>query len=472
VAKDAVPLVEPPRIPRTAVLSALELGKKKGALICGQGLTGRAAFKLFSDLGVQSFRLDERPGQGIFTPPFSKEVLLQFSEAAFVFVSPGVAPGGALTAPLWELGLRSLSEIDLLGEVLSDPLVAVTGTNGKSTTATLIHRMLLESGLSNELVGNIGTPFVDLVGAGDFPVKASARNFVAEVSSYQLEYCSEIRPKVAALLNLAENHLERHGSMERYLQEKLRITKFQTSCDFFVVSADDPLSARMVAETKAQLVPFGINARGENYSRIDGTRLELSLLGKSYTFDLKTTKLLGAHNLQNIAAATAASILAGATELGIIRAISSFNGLAHRLERVPNILERVILNDSKATTPHATYSDLLAVKAAFPAKKITLLLGGQAKQGSWDRVGQELYPQVERLIGFGGDGESIIASIKAVEPRLESCYFRTLREATSAALEAGDSLVLFAPGCASFDEFTGFEARGEAFKRYVAEIVG
>jgi len=478
-------IVDPPRVHRSEVRAKLEEAQRIGAIVAGVGLTGLSACRLFTAAGIPLSAADEKQpakhtreelerfGIPIWTENHIGRGVKGLSGAAFALFSPGVPPGGELASFVFEKGIPSLAELDLLGECAGDPWVAVTGTNGKSTTTMLIFEMLRASGQPVELIGNIGTPFVELLTVKEiFEEVPHFRRFVAELSSYQLEWASECRPKVAVWLNLAENHLERHLTMDRYLFEKRKILTAQSEHDFAILNADDPYYEEFRSAVRGRCIPFGMTAEGSGAARlVNEHTLEIEFEGEDLIFDLGRTPLLGLHNRMNLAAAVTASLYAGGTAEGIISAIDRFSGLEHRLEAVRDT--PLVINDSKATTPHAAANDLRAVLSNFPGRPVTLLVGGLAKIGSWDVLAGELSSQIRRVIGFGKNGADIIGWLGGGALSAELDSVPTLADAVELTLGSlqPDEILLFAPGCPSFDAYSGFEERGRHFKKLVREML-
>jgi UDP-N-acetylmuramoylalanine--D-glutamate ligase len=454
-----------PKVSRDEVCGVIGRAQTAGVVVCGLGLTGIAAVRLFQRSGIRvNAILDDNPQKRGSASELAVSIKAVADEevrgSAFALFSPGIHPGGDLAQSVFSLGIPSLSELDLLGEFVGEPLVGVTGTNGKSTTATLIGKML-----EAEIVGNIGTPFIELIENLSTPCRK--RRLVAELSSYQLEYASSVAPQVGAFLNLAENHLERHGTMERYFREKLRL--IESSQTIAVLCADDERLRTLQREGRS--VWFGQRVTGEGSVRYSRAEITAQLDGEVVNFDLSRTRLIGAHNRANLAAAAVSALLCSADRKVIQQVIDTFPGLEHRLEVVPTTGESVVINDSKATTPHATLSALNAVRESFPGREIVLMLGGQAKDASWNELAFGLGPEVKHLIGFGGDGERVVREVTEFASGYEFCSFNTLRDALHFTLPRlkPNQLLLFAPGCASFDEFSGFEERGREFKRLLRE---
>ncbi|MEO0983215.1 MAG: UDP-N-acetylmuramoyl-L-alanine--D-glutamate ligase [Pseudomonadota bacterium] len=345
-------------------------------------------------------------------------------------------------------------------------IVGITGTNGKSTTTALIGHILKEAGRDVRVGGNIGTGVLDMA-----PLHAHAI-YVLELSSYQLDLVKSLHCDVAVWLNLSPDHLDRHGGMDGYIAAKKRIFNNQTARDWAIVGVDD-LHSQSVAMERSASGPARVAqisaefALGHGVSAIEG-RLFDCLSGKALRAgDLRDAAALpGRHNHQNAAAAYAACRALGVDSQVIMAAIDTFPGLPHRLE-VAGVVDGVrFINDSKATNAQAAEHAL----KAFP--KVYWIAGGRAKSGGIDEL-EPLFPRVAKAYLIGEAQDDLAASLKGKAPT-EKCgdLERAVRKAHADAAQSGeaDPVVLLSPACASFDQFTDFEARGDAFKAAVAAL--
>lgn len=468
-------VLRPPRISRGEIQSTL--GRAQYVVIAGAGLTGESAKKYFEGRGLKTFIVvdslpaNSDPNSDVHLFSDLKDQINAMTGQGFSLFSPGISPGGALAQSIFSLGLASISELDLLCELTCEPLVAVTGTNGKSTTTTLVSQMLAASNLSHELIGNIGVPFIEALNRPE----QVRRAFVSEISSYQLEWAEKISPKVGVFLNLAPNHLERHLTMEEYFEAKFKLVSNLQSSSYAILNADDPYLSKISSVLPGQILWFGQKAKSGEYSRlsVDGLSLDINCALGKYQFDLSKTLLLGFHNKMNFAASIPAALLAGATVKGINQVIASFSGLEHRLESVPNSRNLRIINDSKATTATATVTDLQGVLDSTKEEQITLLVGGLKKIGSWSQLTEFLSKtdRVKQVLFFGKDGSQIMAELDGVVTKRS--YGGSLKETLKLALDDSEpnEIILFAPGCPSFDAYSGFEERGQHFKQLVQEFI-
>jgi UDP-N-acetylmuramoylalanine--D-glutamate ligase len=389
------------------------------------------------------------------------------SRAATVVKSPGVPPEAPVVELARHAGACVIGELELAWRLLANEFVAVTGTNGKTTTVELIGHIHRVAGAPVTVAGNVGTALSALVGELDERVTV-----VCEASSFQLQDATRFAPEVAVLLNIAPDHLDRHGTLERYTQAKLRIFAHQRAQDTAVLPDDldigpIPGAARRVCFGEK---PSAEESRAEE-SRADGRRAELALADGLLSWHgeplvhAHELGIPGRHNLQNAMAAAAACLVRGLDLAAVAEGLRTFPGVAHRLELVATHDGVCFVNDSKATNIASTLVALDALAGNQP--DIHLILGGQGK-------GQDFAPlrgAVERCCRgvylIGEDAERIAAALAAVEAPIESC--ETLERAVERARERArpGETVLLSPACASFDQFDDFEARGERFSEMV-----
>jgi UDP-N-acetylmuramoylalanine--D-glutamate ligase len=386
-----------------------------------------------------------------------------------IVVSPGVPVDAPLLVQARAMGEAVIGEIELAAQFLPGPIVAITGSNGKTTTTTLAGEILAAGGLPTLVGGNIGTPAISLA------ERAKRETvIVLEVSSFQLETVQTFRPKVAVVLNVTPDHLDRHRTFEAYVDAKARIFENQRGDDFAVLNEDDPTCVSMAARTRAQVFWFsrqkevkqGAWVREGNILFRDGTgsqknpQREIMLVSE--------IPLKGAHNLENVLAAVCAGALMGCAPEKIRLAVRDFKAVEHRLEFVATIRGVDYYNDSKATNVDATIKAL----ESFPAN-IHLILGGKDKGSDYKVLNELLRQRVKRVYTIGtaaGKIESQIVSPKS--GNVEVVHAETLEKAlrkANAVAEPGD-VVLLAPACASFDQFKNYEQRGQVFKEIVRRL--
>ncbi len=381
-----------------------------------------------------------------------------------IVVSPGVPVDAPMLVQARAMGEAVIGEIELAAQFLPGPIVAITGSNGKTTTTTLTGEILTAGGIPTLVGGNIGTPAISLA---ERATRETA--IVLEVSSFQLETIQTFRPKVAVVLNVTPDHLDRHQTFEAYVDAKARIFENQRGDDFAVLNEDDPTCVTMAPRTKAEVfwfsrqkeVKLGAWVREGNILFRDGR-------GQRQILQVSEIPLKGAHNLENVLAAVCAGALLGCAPEKIRQAVRDFKAVEHRLEFVATIRGVDYYNDSKATNVDATIKAL----ESFPAN-IHLILGGKDKGGDYSVLNELLRQRVKRVYTIGaaaGKIESQIASPKS--GNVEVVHAETLENAVrkaNATAEPGD-VVLLAPACASFDQFKNYEQRGQMFKQIVREL--
>ena len=449
----------------------LEL-KNKRVLVVGLGKSGLAAAQFLKDQGARVTVSDSRPATLIQELPWLLEQgfaveagshgLLTFRRQDLIVVSPGVPANVPELMQVRAMGMRVIGELELGARFLHGEIIAVTGSNGKTTTTALLGEILKAAGMKTLVGGNIGRPVTAMVAESS----TDAWN-VLEVSSFQLETIESFRPRVALVLNITPDHLDRHGSFEAYAAAKARITENQTLEDFLVLNGEDKPTQMIAARTRAQVFWFsarrpikqGAFVHGESIVFVakEGARAEPVMPVAEIT-------LAGSHNVENVLAAVCAARLAG-VERGIIRnAVGAFKAVEHRLEFVRELAGVRYYNDSKATNVDATRK---AVEAF--AGGVVLILGGKDKDSDYTTLAPLLRERVKTVITIGSAAEKIERQL-AGAATIESA--QTLERAVTIARGraiAGDT-VLLAPACASFDQFESYEHRGRVFKEFVLHI--
>jgi UDP-N-acetylmuramoylalanine--D-glutamate ligase len=386
-----------------------------------------------------------------------------------IVVSPGVPVDTPLLTQAQNLGEPVIGEIELAAQFLPGLIVAITGSNGKTTTTSLVGEILTAAGLPTLVGGNIGTPAISLA------ERAKPETvIVLEVSSFQLETIKTFHPKIAVVLNVTPDHLDRHKTLEVYVNAKARIFENQQGNDFAVLNADDPTCAAMAARTRAQVFWFSRQSEVKQGAWVrEGTIVFRAAAGTQKESQreimlVSEIPLKGAHNLENVLAAVCAGALMGCAPEKIREAVRKFKAVEHRLEFVAAIRGVDYYNDSKATNVDATIKAL----ESFPGN-IHLILGGKDKGSDYSVLNDLLRQRVKRVYTIGAAAtkiESQIASAKIGGP--EIVHAETLENAVRKAntvAEPGD-VVLLAPACASFDQFKSYEHRGRVFKEIVASL--
>jgi UDP-N-acetylmuramoylalanine--D-glutamate ligase len=376
-----------------------------------------------------------------------------FQGQDLIVVSPGVPVDAPPLVQARSLGESVIGEIELAAQFLPGPIVAITGSNGKTTTTTLTGEIMTASGFPALVGGNIGTPAISLAERAK-----PGTVIVLEISSFQLETIQSFRPKVAVVLNVTPDHLDRHRTFEIYAAAKTRIFENQQSEDCAVLNADDPTCVAMSKKTRAQVYWFSRQTEVDRGAWVrDGNVVFRDGSGQREIMQVSEIPLKGAHNLENVLAAVCASVLMGCAAEKIRQAVHDFKAVEHRLEFVASIGGVDYYNDSKATNVDATIKAL----ESFPAN-IHLILGGKDKGSDYTVLNDLLRQRVKRVYTIGAAASKIESQIKGAEVVHAETLENAIRQAHSSA-QAGD-VVLLAPACASFDQFKSYEHRGRVFK--------
>ena len=452
----------------------------KTVAVFGLARTGLAAARALMAGGAKVALWDDRPAgrDAAVAEGFELTDLTQADWADFAALM--LSPGVPLTHPKphWTVekakaeGVEILGDIELFARTVNaapehkrPKIIAITGTNGKSTTTALIGHICAEAGRDVRIGGNIGTGVLSLDDMHGGAV------YVLELSSYQLDLTSSLKPDVAVILNISPDHLERHGDMEGYVAAKRRILANQGKGDTAVIGVDDEWCARICTEITAAnrrtIVPISAHkAMGRGVYALDGLLYDASGERAVEVGDLKRARSLpGRHNWQNAAAAYAAARGIGIDAGQVGRALMTFPGLAHRMETVGTIGKVRFVNDSKATNADAARQAL----SSYP--KIYWIAGGQPKTGGIDDLA-DLFPRVIKAYLIG---EAAPAFAQTLAGKAETAQCGTIDAAAEAAFmdataTGKDAVVLLSPACASFDQFADFEARGDAFRSAVQAL--
>ncbi len=372
-----------------------------------------------------------------------------------VVPSPGVPADGPLLTAAVARGLPIVSEIELAARHLAVPILAVTGTNGKSTTTTLLGAMLRAAGIATFVGGNLGTPLITAVGAGDEAA-------VVEVSSFQLEWVDRFRPRVGVFLNLTDDHLDRYPDLDAYGRAKLRLFARQDADDTAVLNGGDPWLRRHAGRLPARTIWFGA---GEGVAiRADEAAIRLRLAGGEEVYPLTRVTLAGAHNRENMMAAIAAARAFGVPQEAVQRALEDFRGLEHRLELVRERAGVRWVNDSKGTNAGAVIKSL----ESFPGN-VVLLAGGVEKGGDYGVLREPVQRRVKRVILFGA-ARDLLARALAGTTEIEIVDGLATAVTRAAAVAVAGDVVLLSPACASFDMFRDYADRGRQFKALVEQL--
>jgi UDP-N-acetylmuramoylalanine--D-glutamate ligase len=431
--------------------------------VLGLGVTGRSAANFCAARGARVTAVDERAIDALSgLDELHADVRILTGQAFpdlrdfdLVVPSPGIPP--ERYAATRSSNTQVWGDIELASRSLEIPIAAVTGTNGKTTTVSLIEAMLRSAGLRARAGGNLGTPALSLVGE-------ALDVAILEVSSFQLETCEHFRPRVAAVLNLSADHLDRHGDFAGYKRAKGRIFANQGSDDIAVLNAAEPSLRCMAKSLRARVIWFGGNEPLDTGVWSDPNALFLRHEKATFRFPLDDFALSGEHNRENLAAALAVATALGADPAAALGALKDFRGLPHRCEVIASSGGITWINDSKATNVGAALRSL----ASFD-RQVTWIAGGRDKGLDFGPLADEAVRRARRVLLIGEAARQIE---EALGGRVPSLHCASLEEAVaSAAADAREGdIVLLAPACASHDQFANFEERGECFRSAVQRL--
>ena len=445
--------------------------KSKKIVVIGMGKTGIAAAGFLGRQGAKVIAVDEKsPDQwGDEFSRIAREPWLTIGDyhhidilngASMVVPSPGIPPNNQLLVEALKRNISVISEIELAYRLIRVPILAVTGTNGKTTTTTLLGKILRDSGKKVFVGGNIGNPLIEYAETDqqdDF--------IVAEISSFQLQWIEKFKPFIAVLLNITCDHINYHGSFDEYRRVKASIFARQTKKDFAVLNAEDQeqagiaesISARTYSFSSKNILPEGIFVRKENIV------LNIPQAGEE-TYPLDMIHLPGAHNVENVMAAVMAACLCGCSREDIIASVKAFRGLPHRIEFAGEKKSVKFYDDSKGTN----VGSVLRALETFD-RPVILLLGGRDKDGDFETLRPLLKTKTKKVILFGEARERIASLIGEDRALVKT---EKLREAIESAYRIAepDDIILLSPGCASFDEFANYKERGNHFKEVVRNL--
>jgi len=443
--------------------------RDKKVLVVGLGKTGEALAEFLLERGAKVKISEKKSSQelGGRTRHWQEKgvdvesgghTLASFLAADLVIPSPGVPPLEESEAAL-KKGIAVLSEIELAFRFLKGRIVGITGTNGKSTTATLLHKIMVEAGLPVYLAGNIGTPlisFVDRSREDDI--------YVTEISSFQLEYIEKLRVPVSLFLNISRNHLDWHRTFDSYFGAKKRLVTAQQKGDVAILNRDDPAVWRLKNEGPFEVHGFSRKRKVRRGSFLENGWVVLRDEAEERLMPVSEISLPGGHNQENVMAAAAAARLFRIPLPGMRASIKSFQGLEHRLEKVMTLRGVDFVNDSKATTVDAT----LRALESFD-RKIVLILGGRDKGADFSLLRKPVKAKVKKVILVGEAQEKIKKALFGAVPMDAAQSIKEAAALGFASALAGE-VVLLAPACTSWDMFKNFEERGEVFKREVRRL--
>ena len=440
-------------------------------VVLGGGLSGVGAAILAKAKGLDVFLSDRdllspnsRDALASHNIPFEEgdhtmETILQATE---VVKSPGIPPTAPVVVELTKRGIPVISEIEFAARYTNAKTICVTGSNGKTTTCTLIYHILKSAGLNVGLAGNVGTSFAQQVAEEDHDF------YVLELSSFQLEGMTQFKADYAVMLNITADHMDRYShKIQNYVDAKMRILNNQTEKDSFIYWSNDPLITREIEKLKpnSQLIPFA-QAKAEGICAYqEDAHIYIHANNTKFRMKQDQLALQGTHNLYNSLAAGLVSKLLDISDDTLRQSLTDFKGVPHRLEKVATVRGALYINDSKATNVNSCWYALQSIKS-----KVVLILGGTDKGNDYSEIEQQVKEKVRALIFLGVDNKplhkyfddkvSLIYDVSSMKDAVEMAY---------ELAEKGDT-VLLSPCCASFDLFRNYEDRGEQFKEYVRRL--
>jgi UDP-N-acetylmuramoylalanine--D-glutamate ligase len=424
-------------------------------VVVGMARSGVAAVELLREKGAKVRAVDAKP---VSVPGIAVE---QQTDAAFVdadliVLSPGVPADVDVVAAARRRGVRVIGDLELASWYLQGDTIGITGANGKTTTTALVGHILQSSGIPAQVGGNIGTPPASMV-----KTSRAVQWNVLELSSFQLETTESFRAHIGSALNITPDHLDRHYTMENYVEAKARLFVTQREGDFAVLNADDGFCRSYAARGAGKPVWFSSTQTVSPGAYLDG---EFIFLNGSMLMGTAEVPLRGLHNLENTMAAAAMAGLAGATHLQIRAAVMTFPGVEHRLEFVADVRGVAWYNDSKATNVDAT---LKAINA-FPGG-LWIILGGKDKNSDYTLLAEPLKAKAHAALLIGAAAQKIEDQLHRALSLIRCGTLATAVQEAYTRARGGDT-VLLAPACASYDQFENYEHRGREFKRLVREL--
>lgn len=443
--------------------------KNKQVTVLGAGSSGIAAARLLNRNGVQVFisenqpEADKREEKKILE---KQKIPFEFGghsdkiyEADLLVISPGISWDDARVKKAREKGISVYGELEVAFWYCQAPIIAVTGSNGKSTTTALIGNIFKNTGKKYQVVGNIGEPFAEVADLMD--KKSTA---IIEVSSFQLESIHSFRPRVAVFLNLTPDHLDRHASMQTYGRLKARIFKNQVADDFLIYNGQDAQVSTLVQNCTSQKIVFGKKQPSDSCGYIDKGKLVFQMQGKKKELiDLDDIYLKGRHNAGNALAAVLSARIMNIDWEPIRQTLETFKGLPHRMEYVRRKNNVTWINDSKATNVESVWYALDSFQVP-----VILIAGGKDKDGDFTKLYDQVAKKAKQVILLGEAASKMEKVFKGIPVRVVGSLKQAVKLANSAA-EPGD-VVLLSPSCASFDMFSNFEERGNTFKTLVNNL--
>lgn len=447
---------------------------EKTVLVAGMARSGLSAAKLLYRLGVRVIVYDRKPYKEVssMVEELKSVINCEFclgeepdnllEQVDLIVLSPGIPTDVPFLVKAKDMGIEVISEVELAYQYCKAPILAVTGTNGKTTTTTLLGELVKASGRITHVVGNIGVPFTAKVEETE-----PSHMAVVEISSFQLQTVVDFRPWISLMLNLTPDHLDRHKTIENYLAAKARIFENQGEGDFLILNGDDPLLKELRPNNGSKVLYFSRLRVLEEGAWVEDGHIMINV-GKGILSicPVEQVGIPGSHNLENALAAALAAALAGVDSLTIAKVLKEFPGVEHRIEKVDIIDGVVYYNDSKGTNPDSSIKAIEAMKGP-----VVLIAGGFDKKASFIDFIDAFGDKVKELVLLGETADTIAATAK--QKGFTNIHMtNTMEEAVEKACTLSNPgwNVLLSPACASWDMYTDFEERGRVFKEAVKAL--
>jgi len=438
-------------------------------VILGGGESGTGAAVLGKQKGWEVFLSDKSSLKEVYKKELDAKGIRweegqhtesEILSADCIIKSPGIPHKVPIVQQAKAKGIEIISEIEFASRYTDAKIIAITGSNGKTTTTTLVYHLLKEAGLSVAVGGNIGYSFARLV------AQEPKEYYVLEISSFQLDDITSFHPHIALLLNITPDHLDRYNyEFQNYIDAKMRITEFQQAADFLIYDADDPVTAQEIGkgQVKAQLLPFSLEKTfGRGAWSLDEKNMYVNVNQNIFEMSTKDLTIKGKHNLKNAMGATMVAKLLNVRNENIRNSLMTFQGVPHRLEFVREVEGVRYINDSKATNVNSVYYALDSMEEG-----LVWIVGGQDKGNDYTPLIPYVSKKVKAIVCLGLDNQKIIQTFQSIVPTIIETHSMEDAVQVGRGLSQEGDTVLLSPACASFDLFQSYEDRGNQFKHYV-----
>ena len=438
-------------------------------VILGGGESGTGAAVLGKQKGWEVFLSDKSSLKEVYKKELDAKGIRweegqhtesEILSADCIIKSPGIPHKVPIVQQAKAKGIEIISEIEFASRYTDAKIIAITGSNGKTTTTTLVYHLLKEAGLSVAVGGNIGYSFARLV------AQEPKEYYVLEISSFQLDDITSFHPHIALLLNITPDHLDRYNyEFQNYIDAKMRITEFQQAADYLIYDADDPVTVQEIGkgQVRAQLLPFSLEKTFERGAwSLDEKNMYVNVNQNIFEMSTKDLTIKGKHNLKNAMGATMVAKLLNVRNENIRNSLMTFQGVPHRLEFVREVEGVRYINDSKATNVNSVYYALDSMEEG-----LVWIVGGQDKGNDYTPLIPYVSKKVKAIVCLGLDNQKIIQTFQSIVPTIIETHSMEDAVQVGRGLSQEGDTVLLSPACASFDLFQSYEDRGNQFKHYV-----